>query len=240
MAAQARVWSYQAGKHVIAFKPKFNQIVLTAMKSEDCVVKRDGFDLFRRGLGKIYKPKACGDNSNFKDDSEVIYVCVFDSASIMTKQQFEGYLALGQNETDTISSSLLAKFADLVPNTRAAIHEAYDERFERNEEVLASLLRTVLYLYDPETWPIPHSLPPICAYQFSKGVGFTTRARLKPSTLTRWNEALQRGPLPCNHNEPIIDSETTITSVGKSQIAAIETLPQAGSAANDLDVKGAE
>ena len=109
----------------------------------------------------------------------------------MSKERFEEYLALGTKQTDTISPTLLEEFARLIPQTRAAIEEKYDERFERDEEVIASLLRAVLYLHDPQGWPIPHSLPPICSFFYNKRTGFSIRTRLK-STVDRWNESLHR------------------------------------------------
>jgi len=221
MASQARVWCYQAGGYIIAFKPKFNQVVLKAMQSADPTIKRNGFDLFRRGLCKIFKPRSSHD----QDNSEIVYVCIFNPTNIMTKQHFERYLALGTKDSEVINASLLAKFAGIIPNTQAAIQEAYADRFERNEEVLASTLRAVLHLYDSQTWPMPQSLPPICAFQYNKGFGFSTRARLKP-TLERWNEALQRnarspeGSISCNQEE--LGAESVVTSDQEPEIEPME------------------
>jgi len=199
MASQARVWCHQARDYVIAFKHRFNKIVLAAMKSNDPVIRRDGFDLFSRGLRKIFKSTAAT-TQHARNESqsvcEVAYTCIFDPLHVMTKRHFEGLLELGATSTDTITATQLAEFSSLVPQTRAAMEEMYDQRFERIEELLASLLRAVLHLYDPEAWPILDSLPPICSFRYSKGAGLTMRtgAGLK-FNLDQWNSALHR----CDH-----------------------------------------
>lgn len=199
MASQARVWCYQTKSYVIAFKKKFNQIVLSAMKSNDPVTRRDGFDLFSRGLRKIFRPTAAAAQpaqSKPQSTCEAVYSCIFVPLHVMTKQRFKRLIELGATSTDTITATQLAEFSSLVPQTRAAMEEMYDHRFERNEELLASLLRAVLHLYDPEAWPILDSLPPICSFRYSKGAGLTMRtgAGLK-FNLDQWNSALHR----CDH-----------------------------------------
>ena len=195
MASRARVWCYQLSDYVIAFNAKFNQAILSAMKSDDPLVRREGFDLFRRGLQRMYKPSDSATAATAKKTdpkAETCYVCIFNPLSILSHQKFEGYLALGTRHiTDTISPTLLEEFARLIPQTRAAIEEKYDERFESIEEVVNSLLRTVLHLYDPLGWPIPHSLPPICVFGYNKSTGFSTRTGLKP-TVDRWSDSVQR------------------------------------------------
>ena len=216
-------WSDQAKDHVIAFKPKFNRIVLDAVQSNDLAVKQGGFDLFRRGLRKIYK------ESIQNNSKEQIYVCIFDSMRIISKQKFQRYLALGQHETDTITSALLARFAGLVPTTRAAIDESYKERFKQNEQVIASLLATVLCMVDHETWPIPQSLPPIYAFRYSPHCGFPTRSKIESADLTRWNWVMQQRVSRSDND--VIDCSAT--SASTPLLATSATIPESVGRATD-------
>jgi hypothetical protein len=211
---------------MIAFKSKFNRIVLAAMQSNDPAVKQNGFALFKRGLRKIYTPHGSAPR-NSSDSATLVYTCIFDPLHVMTKQKFDEYQSLGDKQTDAITPSLLKTFADLVPSTQAVKDEMINHRLNNAEEVLRSLLQMVLYMCDANTWPIPESLPSL--FQYHQGVGFTKRATSKHSSTARLRQALQhrygmsRGliQIPAMTDEPVIHSDAIDAALASESSSAM-------------------